>query len=471
MRLTPILLAMALAAAVAMPAAAADDTAALLAELKRLTQRVEALEQQNKEMEKSLATERISENEPEVVTRLKAVEFQTLSMQKQARQIEALEGITVGASLTGVLQHANEGNQGTLANYRGDVAIALPGGEIGNTEGKIFAQLRFGQGDGVVLGDLGSRAYTSTPNTTAFQLAGGPADDSTVILAQAWYQLATPLLRDDTKANAREHLHLTFGKIDPFVFFDQNAIADDESVKFMNNVFVHNPLLDSGGDIGADTYGFAPGVIAQYVNEREKGSEWGLSLGMFGSGSGADFNGSLSSPLVIAQAETAARFNYLPGNYRAYLWSNGRGAGYDGLERRHSGIGFSADQKVDDVLTLFGRYGHQIDGKVRFDRALTVGSELGGSGWGRAADSLGIALGALRTSGDYRNESTLFDLDGDGVLDPQASGWEKQVELYYRYKVNNQFELTPDFQLIRRPAGDGAGPTVKVVGMRAKIGF
>ena len=339
MRPVLTLLAMTLAAAVAMPAVAADDTA-LLAELKRLTQRVEALEQQNKEMEKSLTSERISENEPEVITRLKAVEYQTLSIQKQARQIEALEGISVGASLTGVVQKASEGNQGTLANYRGDVAVALPGGEIGNTEGKIFAQLRFGQGDGVALGGLGSRAYTSTPNTTAFQLAGGPADDSTVILAQAWYQLATPLLRDGTKANAREHLHLTFGKIDPFVFFDQNAAADDESVKFINNAFVHNPLLDSGGDIGADTYGFAPGAIAQYVNEREKGSEWGLSLGVFGAGRGADFTGSLSSPLVIAQAETAARLNYLPGNYRTYLWSNGRGAGYDGVERRHSGLVF-----------------------------------------------------------------------------------------------------------------------------------
>ena len=99
------------------------------------------------------------------------------------------------------------------------------------------------------------------------------------------------------------------------------------------------------------------------------------------------------------------------------------------------------------------------------------GGELLGNAWGRAADSLGVAVGALRTSGDYRNESTLFDLDGDGVLDPQASGWEKQMEFYYRYKVNSQFELTPDFQLIRRPAGDGSGSTVKVAGLRAKIGF
>jgi len=456
-----------------MPAvAAADDTAALLAELKRLAQRVEVLEQQNKEMEKSLATDRISEKEPEVVTRLKAVEFQTLSMQKQARQIEALEGITAGAELIGVFQNAGKNGTAsaqreTLANYRGDVFVSLPGGEMGDTEGKIFTHMRFGQGNGVGL----RPTYTSTPNTTAFQVGSVVADDSFAILAQAWYQLSTPLLRGGAKADARERIDLTIGKIDPFVFFDQNAAADDESAMFMNNAFVHNPLLDSGGDVGADAYGFAPGAIAQYVNEREKGSEWGLSIGVFGSGSGANFTGPISRPLVIAQAETAARFNYLPGNYRAYLWSNGHGSDYNGAERRHSGIGFSVDQKVGDALTLFARYGQQFDGKVRFDRALTVGGELGGSEWGRSADSLGVAFGALRTSDDYRNESTLFDLDGDGATDPQASSSETQVELYYRYKVNSQFELTPDFQLIRRPAGDGSGSTVKVAGMRAKIGF
>lgn len=223
------LMAALLAAGFAAPAFATD--AAVLAELKRLSERIEALEKQNKELEKSLATDRLSEQEPELVTRLKAVEFQTLSMQKQARQIEALEGIAVGASLTSVVQkvgagHTATGVSETRANYRGDISVSLPGGEIGNSTGKIFTHFRFGQGNG-----LGLRpTYTSTANTTAFEVGSTPADDSFGILAQAWYQLTIPLTGDDgSKANAREHLHLTAGKIDPFVFFDQNAAADDES--------------------------------------------------------------------------------------------------------------------------------------------------------------------------------------------------------------------------------------------------
>ena len=448
----------------ALPALAADDMTLLKGELKRLAERIEHLERHNKEMEKALATERLSEKEPEVVTRLKAVEFQTLSMQKQARQIEALEGITVGGSLIGVVQKVGAGNtasgaEETRANYRGDISVTLPGGEMGNTEGKIFAHFRFGQGNGIGL----RPTYTSTANTTGFQTNAG-ADDSFGILAQAWYQLSIPLIDGGLKANAREHLYLTAGKIDPFVFFDQNGAADDESAKFMNNAFVHNPLLDSGGDIRADAYGFAPGAIVKYENSRQKGGEWALSLGVFGSGPGANFTGSLAGPFVIAQAETAARFNYLPGNYRAYLWRNGRGAGYDSVERKHAGMGFSADQKVTDEVTLFGRYGHQLTGKVRFDRALTVGAELAGTSWARAADGLGVAFGSLRTASDYRDDSL-------AVSGYEASGSEKQMEIYYRFKLNSKVELTPDLQWIRQPGGDATAPTVKVLGLRAKVGF
>jgi hypothetical protein len=467
------LIAALLAAGFAMPAVA-NDLATVLAEMKRLATRIEALEQQNKELEKALASERLSEKEPELATRLKATESQTLAMQGPFKKLsEALEGIEVGGSLTSVMQRVGardtaSGADETRASYRGDLTVTLPGGEMGDTEGKIFTHFRFGQGTGIGL----RPTYTSTANTTAFQTNAG-ADDSFAILAQAWYQLKMPLTDDGLKANAREHLYLTAGKIDPFVFFDQNGAADDESAKFLNNAFVHNPLLDSGGDIRADAYGFAPGAIVKYENSGQKGGEWALSLGAFASGPGANFTGSLAGPLVIAQAETAAHINHLPGSYRAYLWSQGRGSNYDQIERRHSGIGFSADQKVTDNLTLFGRYGHQLKGKVRFDRALTVGAELAGNPWSRAADSIGLAFGALRTSADFRNDSLTIDADGDTVPDfgYQASGSEKLVELYYRYKLNSKVELTPDFQWIRQPGGNGSAPTVKVFGLRAKIGF
>lgn len=467
------LMAALVAAGFAMPAVA-DDMATVLAEMRRLADRVEALEKHNRELEKALATDRLSENEPELATRLKATEAQALAMQKPVKALDqALGEIKVGASLTGVMQKTGSrgtasGTDETRASYRGDVNVTLPGGKMGDTEGKIFTHFRLGQGTGIGL----RPTFTSTANSTAFQTGAG-ADDSFAILAQAWYQLKVPLMDDGVKANAREHIYLTAGKIDPFVFFDQNAAADDESAKFLNNVFVHNPLLDSGGDIRADAYGFAPGAIVKYENSSQKGGEWALSLGVFGSGPGANFTGSLVGPFVIAQAETAARINYLPGSYRVYLWNQGRGRNYDRIERTRSGIGASADQKVADNLTVFARYGHQLKGKTRFDRALTVGTELDGGAWSRAADSIGLALGVLRSSASFRSDSPTIDADGDGSPDfgYQASGWERQMEIYYRYKLNANLELTPDFQLIRQPGGNAAAPTVKVFGLRAKLGF
>ena len=184
----------------------------------------------------------------------------------------------------------------------------------------------------------------------------------------------------------------------------------------------------------------------------------------FASGPGANFSGSLSGPFVIAQAETAARINYLPGNYRAYLWHNGRSQDYDGTESRHTGIGFSVDQKVDDDLTLFGRYGRQLKGRVRFDNALTLGAELAGGSWARSADSLGIAFGSLRTSADFRRDSLT-------AVGYQADGAERQTEIYYRYRVNGHLDLSPHVQWIRNPGGNGDAATVKVAGLRAKVAF
>lgn len=465
------------------PASASDR---LLAEIQRLCERIERLEARNHALEQriadgetktqnALASDRLSENEPELVTRLKAVEFQTLSMQKQARQIESLEGISVSGSLTGVVQTASRGSADTgerqsRANYRADVAIGLPGGDLGTAEGRIFAHFRLGQGAGVGL----RPTYSSTPNTLAFETAASRPDDSFAVLAQAWYQLTTPLPLGGHTPDSRAKLELNVGKMDPFLFFDQNAAADDESVRYLNNAFVHNPLLDSGGDIGADAYGFSPGIRVAYRNQRVKSAEWGASLGVFGSARAANFSGSLSRPFVIAQIETARRLlGGLAGNYRVYAWHNGRGAEYDGSLARHSGVGLSIDQRLGDTITVFGRYGGQLSGKVRFDRALTLGAEIGGHYWGRSADALGVAAGVLRTSKRFRRDSATVDANADAIADFGfgAGAGERIVELYYRFRLNKQLDLTPDFQLIQQPGGNGAAKPIHLLALRARASF
>lgn len=448
-------------------------------EIKELKERVHKLEQEKAREEKALSGERVSEEEPEIVTRLKAVEFQSLGMQKQARTIESLEGITAGVSFTTVAQHAGgsattDGSSESQWNYRADVSVSLPGGEIGNAEGKLFAHFRMGQGDGLtrILPAFGGA------NATGFHVQGArPDDDATVLLAQAWYQLDVPLPLGGFKPQSRENLSFNFGKMDPFLFFDQNSIADDETTRFLNTAFVHNPLLDAGGDVGVDGFGFTPGLRLAYHNETNRPLTWDASLGVFGAGSGAQFSNSFEKPFVIAQLDTGQRFfGGLAGNYRLYFWRNGQATPYaneaDTTTEVHAGWGLSADQRVGDATTLFGRYGHQTRGKVRFDRALTLGAEFGGSYWSRGADALGVAFGQLNTSVDFRNDAPALDADADGTPDfgYAASGSEQIAEVYYRRRINKQFELSPDLQHVSRPAGNGA-KDMNLIGLRAQVTF
>ncbi|MDP1636424.1 MAG: carbohydrate porin [Gallionellaceae bacterium] len=394
-----------------------------------------------------------------------------IPLQEQERGIDALDGITTGVSLVAVAQRADSkavatGTPSSAANFRGDVSATLPAGTMGDASGHLFAHLRLGEGTGLVL----DNTYSCTPNSTAFQAAEGGVG---IILAQLWYQLDVPL-----GASAHEHLEFNVGKIDPFVFFDQNTIADDESAQFLNNVFVHNPLLDSGGDAGVDNYGFTPGMRVSYHNGAGDPAWWRVSLGVFAAGSGADFDRSFSSPFVIGQLEYGNRFSeVLEGTYRLYAWRNGLATGYQNEfetnSEVHTGWGISLDQQVGEATTLFARFGQNTGGRVRFDRALTLGAELSGSGWGRADDTLGFAFGRMYTSEGFRAVSATLDVDADGNPDfgYSATGAEEVAELYYRMSINEMLELSPDIQWIRHPGGDATAPSMKLFALRARLSF
>jgi hypothetical protein len=480
----------------ALPALAAPSQEELLEMLHKLNQRLDRLEQRagapgptqplevrvqkleeaQSRIDRGLESENISENEPDLTSRLKAVEYQSLNSLKAARVIESLEGVTAGVSFTNVAQspngvpaHSPAGMENSQLNYRADAFVTLPLPTVGDTESRIFAQFRMGQGSG-----LNALTSYSKPNATGFRLQSNQPDDSVAVLGQAWYQASIPLPFGGFKPHSREKLEINFGKMDPFVFFDQNAVANDETRQFLNTVFVHNALLDAGGDIGVDANGFTPGFRVSYLNHQTKSEAWRLSLGVFGAGKGANYEQFFTSPLILAQAETQWRLDGNPGNYRVYYWQNGQAPGYDGVVRPRSGWGLSLDQRTGDAWTLFGRYSQHIVGAgARFDRALTVGAEIAGFGWDRGGDSFGLALGWLATSDSFMRDSATADANGDGTPDYgyTATSGEQVVELYYRYRINKQFELSPDFQYISRPGAAPGATAITVIGLRAQLSF
>ncbi len=433
--------ALALAGMMTVPVEAAQDAEALMQAYERLLQRVEQLEASNKRLEAALV-QAGNDSVRELSARVEGVENEVQALRKPSALEEAVEGVSASASFTIVGQKMSGDNEASEITTRADVEIELPMGSIGDAEGRLFAHLRAGDGEGV---DTGAFA---TSNAMAF------GHESRMGLMQAWYQLDIPV--GGTEGNPGR-VEMTLGKIDPFGFFDGNNIADDESEQFLNLAFIHNPLLDAGGDIGAGDDGGSPGLRLAYVSSVNGGNNIAASVGIFGAGdNGANFTDSFDGGLAIGQLEYAGKtFGGLAGAYRLYGWSNSNALALDGVtEERHGGWGVSLDQQVADQVTLFSRMGLSAQGEAAFDRAVTVGAQFDGGLWGRASDRIGLAAGWLRAS----SESGL-------------SGSEKPAELYYVWQLNEHVHLSPGMQWIGNPGGDKSADDVILWSLRAKASF
>jgi high affinity Mn2+ porin len=354
--------------------------------------------------------------------------------------------LVVGQRLSGSPSVAGE--QSTQFSTRLDLEMekALLG-----LNGRFFSHIRSGMGHGV---QPAASPYTSAVNSTVFSKDGDHLHDFKAIVAQAWVELNFPLF-------GQQGFSAVVGKIDPAVFFDQNDVAGDEAEKFLNNLFVHSPHLDTGGEYGIDENGFSPGAIVQYQTQNEKTANWAYSLGVFGSGNGENLKTSSGTPFTIAQVRYFGNLiGELPGSVAAYRWNNPRAANaLDDTPQKHAGWGISADQALSKNFSLFGRLSYGLRGVRAFDRAVTMGAELRGEGWGRPTDHIGLAVGSLRPDPivTVANAATVKN--------------ERNVELMYSFAVNEDWKLTADYQTIDNPGGDPAQTNMRVVGVRSSYSF
>ncbi|HQQ71528.1 MAG TPA: carbohydrate porin, partial [Alicycliphilus sp.] len=140
------------------------------------------------------------------------------------------------------------------------------------------------------------------------------------------------------------------------------------------------------------------------------------------------------------------------------------------------GFGLNLEQALSRDVGLFAR-ASWADGKTEIyafteiDRSLSGGLLVQGGSWGRAQDSLGLALarnGLSRVHRSYLAAGGMGFFIGDGRLNYRA---EQVYEAFYNLQLAKAAWLTLDWQHIRNPAYNADRGPVNVVSARLHTEF
>ncbi|MCH2174444.1 MAG: carbohydrate porin [Lentisphaeria bacterium] len=336
-------------------------------------------------------------------------------------------GLELNLSGTGILQatsgadddYADSGDEAD-ASYSFDFEITKT---FEDGLGTIYIDLEMGNGDGID-GEV----------PTFSGVNGDATGDESLDASEIWYE------------NTIDKFRFKIGKVDPTGDFDANTIANDETTQFLNGGFINNLAIDFPDN----------GAAAVVFYEEE---EFYIGAGIF-DGDG-DFDDVFSKIFWITEVGyTVESFNI-----RAYYWENN--SDHDALDGssttdENSGFGLSFDAEVSETASVFGRYGMQDEDVAPVEHAISGGVQF--SELAKQGDALGFAAG-LAIIGDK------FEDFGDGSGKPDDAKDEMTFEVYYRYPVSDNIEITPDIQYIMNPAGEGDADDLFVFGIRCQVNF
>jgi len=291
-------------------------------------------------------------------------------------------------------------------------------------------------------------------------------------------------------ATRADRIVLTIGKFGVGDVFDTNRYAHDPRGDFLNWA-----MVDTGTfDYAADAWGYSYGAAIEWYR-----GAWTVRAGAFNLSTipnGEVLEHDFSQFQIDGEIEHRHSLNGRPGAVRmtgfinrgrfgryadalAYAVTTGGPVDLAPVRRRMTrpGIGVNVEQELTDTLGLFARAGI-ADGSVEpydftdIDRTASVGLSLGGAGWGRKGDRVGLALVVNGISAEHRRylaAGGLGILIGDGKL-PHA-GPEAIVETYYDWAAAGALHLALDCQFIADPGYNRDRGPVGVLGLRAHAEF
>ncbi len=428
-------------------------------EINQLKERIAALEKKVAQQDNYIITQaqtvetqhkQINEYE----TRL--AQFEEKLKRLPGEPMKLMEGLELGVGGTMIVQGTNNVNYNgdgqtqkkdrTDGSYSADVTLAK---EFKEVDGRAFLHLEAGQGAGL------------EDNLTLYSNLNRDAgdNDANAQVTELWYE--QNLFKDKAA--------ITFGKLDPTAYFDQSNIANDETTQFLGRIFRNSPTVEFPDNNAGIRVAYLP-------------VEWlELGCGMFNAKSGWEKIG--DNLFNIGQVSFKTNFLKLPGNYRFYGWSNNANhtKWSDDTKTKETayGFGLSFDQKANDIITLFARYGWQdpkvynpditATGDLNYSlmHSWSAGFQVEGKPWGREKDLLAFAVGQAIPSKDYKKYGSTQ------ILSPRAKP-EGHLEAYYNIHINDHLSISPDFQYIWNPFGKDVADDANgifVGGMRAQVDF
>ena len=137
-----------------------------------------------------------------------------------------------------------------------------------------------------------------------------------------------------------QRLGLTAGRLDLTNYFDQNAVANDETTQFISDALVNNQMLGLAFN--------GTGAVFEFDPKKSFTLKFGVQQSNPDATSLSDSIYSLSEV-----GYTGTPLSLPEGHYRLWYRAN-NGA----VDSKHA-VGFSVDQKLTQSFSLFGRYGQQ----------------------------------------------------------------------------------------------------------------
>lgn len=434
------------------------EDALVLEKIKDLEARIEVLEKKTAEQDKCIKCQETTINEQKKKLSDYETRFSKLDERlhrETGRPIEIGRGLEISAGATMVLQGTNNTNNAAAgapkkksradASYSADVTLS---NEFENINGRVFLHLEGGIGDGL------------EDNLTLYSNVNRDADNNDNIrITELWCE----------QGFFGEKFDITFGKLDPTIYFDNNEAANDETTQFLGRIFRNSPTIEFPDSTAGIRLACLP-------------FEWlELNYGVFDAKS--SWERILGNLFHIGEVKFKTNFHDMRGNYRFLGWCNNANheKWLDTAKTGENayGFGLSFDQKIHDAVTAFARYGWQspktynpditATGSVNYSltHSWSTGFQLEGKPWKRDDDVLSFAVGQIFPSRDYKNA-------GAG-LDPARRGRaEGHLETYYRLQLNKHLAISPNFQYIWNPFGrDVVEDTdgIFVGGARVQIDF